>query len=222
MFEEVVNKIREYLEKRVKSGLIEEYSPSMFREWGKGKSIIIGKDLAYELGKYNSALLILWGKAEDKIYLSSSCDGSLAIIVISDIMWSDVMEKYECFRLMRTAFYNLELSGVTIRSLPSQLKVWLRVGKYASEQGFSLGILGRAIIDTMKSLKFIKTTDVIILTSKRDFEALNDVFARAKKITDAMIRMYEEKVLNCEECDYKDVCSEIPELKMIRERIGRV
>ncbi len=221
MFEEVIDKIRNYTRNGLRSGEIQEYLPQSFRIWSRGRDVVTRGELAYELGKQNSALLILWGSAENRIYLSKESDGTLAVIVICDVVWNG-LEKYECFRALRDAFYNLNLSGVTIRSLPSQLKVWLRVARRASEEGFSLGVLARAVNEAMNSFEFVRATDVIILTSRKGMDALEDAFLRAKKITDALIKMHEEKLLNCDECDYRDVCSEIPELKMIRDRMKRV
>lgn len=222
MFDEIVEKIRAYTQDRIKEGKIRRYDPFLFHQWVRRREVVMRNELAYELGKQNSALLLLWGSAENRIYISGDSDGSLAVIVICEILWNEKLEKYECFKSMRDAFYELGLSGITIRSLPSQLKVWLRVSKDATASGFSLGVFGRAILEAMNSIKFVKATDVIILTSKRDIDALSDVFEKAKKITNALIKMHEEKLLNCEECDYKDVCTEIPELKMIREKIRKV
>ncbi|MFN3384801.1 MAG: hypothetical protein ACK401_07905 [Archaeoglobaceae archaeon] len=222
MFDEIVERIRAHIGERIKEGKVYEYNPFLFQEWARGKEVVTRSELAYELGKHESKLLILWGKAENKIYISADSDGFLAIVVVCEVLWDDKLEKYECFKAMRNAFYDLGLSGVTIRSLPSQLRVWLRVSKTAKAKGFDLGVFGRAIVESMNSLSFVRATDVVILTSKKDFEAINDVFARAKKIIDALIKMHEEKVLNCEECDYKDVCSEIPELKKVREKIKGV
>ena len=222
MFDEIVEIIRAHVEEKVKEGKVYEYNPFLFPEWTKGGEIVTRSELAYELGKHESKLLILWGKAENKIYVSEDSDGSLAVVVICEVIQNDKIEDYECFKAMRNAFYSIKLSGVTIRSLPSQLRVWLRVSKKAKTKGFNLGVFGRAILESMNSLSFVRATDVVILTSKKDFEAINDVFARAKRIIDVLIKMHEEKVLNCEECDYKDVCSEIPELKKVREKIRSV
>jgi len=220
MFEEIVERIRNYIAKVTGNELI-EYDPFLFESWNKSKEVVTRNELAYELGKRKSALLLLWGKADNRVYLSKNSDGSLAVIVICDVIWNS-LEKYDCFRALRDTFYSLDLSGVTIRSLPSQLRVWLRVSKKAVAGGFSLGVFARAVVEAMNSLKFVKATDVVILTSERDLEALKEVFSTAKRMTEALIKMHEEKLLNCEECDYKDVCSEIPELKMIRERIRKL
>jgi hypothetical protein len=216
MFEEIIPPIRRFVEENVNSGRFEEVHYLKLPKWEKGRDIIMRKDLAYELGKHNSALLLMWEKAKNRVYLPVNGDGSLAVIIISD---AKVSNEYECFRAMRDSFYGLALKGVTIRSLPSQMRVWLRVGKEADRNGFSLGILGRAVVESMNSLDFVRATDVIILTSKSDMRVLNEQFSRGRRITEALIKMHEEEILNCEECDYRDVCSEIPELKRIRDRI---
>ncbi len=214
MFEEIVDEIRHFVQ--LKSGRLNALSYLDFPQWEKRKDIVLRGELAYELGKQNSALLLMWGEAGNRVYIPDGGDGSFAVIVICD---AEIDEEYKCFRAMRDTFYSLNLKGVTVRSLPSQMRVWLRVGKEADEEGFSLGIFGRAIVESMNSLEFVRATDVIFLTSREDIESLSMQFSKGRRITEALIKMHEEKVLNCEECEYSDVCSEIPELRRIRERM---
>jgi len=219
MFEEIVCEIRRFVNKKSEDGLIDVRNYHEFPSWERGKDVILRGELAYELGKQGSALLLTWGEAENRIYLPRKNGGEwLAVVIISE---AEIGDSYECFRAMRDAFYSLNLRGVTIRSLPSQMRVWLRVGVDASRRGFSLGVFGRAIIESMNSLDFIRATDVILLTSREEIENLKEQFSKGKKITEALIKMHEENVLNCEECDYSDVCSEIPELRRIRERMRK-
>lgn len=214
MFEELVNKIRSFLWKRVEEGLLEVRDYQELPKWERGKDLVLRSDLAYEIGKQNSALLLMWGEAENRVYLPANNGDGLAVIVISD---AEVGDEYECFRAMREAFYSLNLRHVTIRSLPSQMRVWLRVGKDAEREGFNLGVFGRAIVEAMNSLDFVRATDAIFLTSID--ETLNEILNKGRKIVEALVKMHEEKLLNCNECEYGDVCNEIPELRKIRERM---
>jgi hypothetical protein len=217
MFEELVSEIRRFVMREVEEGLIDVRDYQEFPRWERRKDVILRGELAYEFGKQNSILLLTWGKAENRIYLpTNNGKDRLAVIVISDAEIEDV---YECFRAMRDTFYSLNLRGVTIRSLPSQMRVWLRVGRGADREGFNLGVFGRAIIESMNSLDFVRATDVVFFTSREEIEKLKEQFSKGKKIVEALIKMHEEKLLNCEECDYSDVCSEIPELRRIRERM---
>jgi len=95
------------------------------------------------------------------------------------------------------------------------------VSKIASTEGFSLGVFARTVIETMNSVEFVRATDVILLTSRGEIEALKDVFDRARKIAGVLIKMHEKKLLNCKECDYKDICNEVPGLKMTRDEITK-
>ena len=200
MFEELVSEIRRFVNGKVEEGLVDIRDCQEFPGWDRGKDVILRGELAYELGKQSSALLLMWGKAENRIYLpKKNGREQLAVIVISE---AEVDDAYECFRAMRDAFYSLNLRGVTIRSLPSHMRVWL-------------------IIDSMNPLDFVRATDVIFLTSKEEIENLKELFSKGKRIVEALIKMHEEKVLNCDECDYSDVCSEIPELRRIRERMRK-
>ena len=219
MFEELVSEIRRFVNGKVEEGLVDIRDCQEFPGWDRGKDVILRGELAYELGKQSSALLLMWGEAENRIYLpKKNGREQLAVIVISE---AEVDDAYECFRAMRDAFYSLNLRGVTIRSLPSRMRVWLRVGVNADREGFNLGVFGRAIIESMNSLDFVRATDVIFLTSKEETENLKEQFSKGKRIVEALIKMHEEKVLNCDECDYSDVCSEIPELRRIRERMRK-
>jgi len=217
MFEELVGEIRQFVNREVENGLVDVGNYQEFPSWERRKDVILRRELAYELGKQSSALLLMWGEAENRIYLPKKNGRErLAVIVISE---AEVEDAYECFRVMRDAFYGLNLRGVTVRSLPSQMRVWLRVGVDADREGFNLGVFGRAIIESMNSLDFVRTTDVIFLTSKEEIENLKGQFSKGKKIVEALIKMHEEKILNCDECEYRDVCSQIPELRRIRERM---
>lgn len=217
MFEELVGEIRQFVNREVENGLVDVRNYQEFPSWERRKDVILRRELAYELGKQSSALLLMWGEAENRIYLpKKNGKERLAVIVISE---AEVEDAYECFRAMRDAFYGLNLRGVTVRSLPSQMRVWLRVGVDADREGFNLGVFGRAIIESMNSLDFVRATDVIFLTSKEEIENLKGQFSKGKKIVEALIKMHEEKILNCDECEYRDVCSQIPELRRIRERM---
>lgn len=219
MFEELVSEIRQFVNGKVEEGLVDVRDYQEFPGWEREKDVILRRELAYELGKQSSALLLMWGKAENRIYLpKKNGKERLAVIVISE---AEVEDAYDCFRAMRDAFYGLNLRGVTIRSLPSQMRVWLRVGVNANRESFNLGVFGRAIVESLNSLDFVRATDVIFLTSKEEIESLKEQFSKGKKIVEALIKMHEEKVLNCDECDYSDVCSEISELRRIRERMRK-
>lgn len=216
MFEELIDEIRRFLEKSIEERQVTVKDFQDFPRWERRKDVVLKKDLAYEIGKQNSVLLLMWGKAKNRVYLPTWDGKDLAVIIIAD---AEIKDEYECFRAMRDAFYNLNLRDVTIRSLPSQMRVWLRVGKDAERDGFNLGVFGRAVIESMNKIDFVRATDVVFLTS--EINRLKDVFSRGKRIVEALIKMHEEELLNCEECDYSDVCSEIPELKRIRERMKK-
>jgi hypothetical protein len=218
MFEDVVAEIQRFVDEQVKVGRLKEHDFARFPEWRRGKDVILRRDLAFELGKLSSALLLLWGRAADRVYLPERIEGdeTFAIVVICD---AEVKDPYESFKRMRDAFYSLSLKGLTIRSVPSRMQVWCRISRQAVEEGFDLGVWGRAIVETMNALDFISSTDVLFIASNEDMVKIGNCAERARRIVDALIKMGEERLLNCNECDYQDVCSEIPELRKMRERL---
>jgi len=61
---------------------------------------------------------------------------------------------------------------------------------------------------------------LFVTSSPGDVERLSGAAADARRIIEAMMKMYEEKNFDCETCEYSDVCDEVMELKKIREKLA--
>ncbi len=184
-----------------------------FPVWERRKDVVLMKDTEVEIGKRRSEMLVMWshGKGdESRVYVQDGISDSIAVIVISRVTEID---DYTAYRDIRSRFYGINLKGVTLRVLPG--RVWIRIGKEAVRDGFNLGTFGRAVVEEINSLPFVSSTDVVML---REYDELKELFTEARKITGALVKMHEESLFECESCEYKDVCSEIPELKRLRLR----
>jgi CO dehydrogenase/acetyl-CoA synthase beta subunit len=124
----------------------------------------------------------------------------------------------EEYRKLNLAPFRLRLKGYMVRSLPSQLRIWSRVSRGAVERGFSLSVLGGALLRTLRSAFPVSSVEVIFSTSPEGVRALWRVGEKAGKIAGAIGKMVEEASLDCERCDYRDICGSVAELREIRER----
>ncbi len=60
---------------------------------------------------------------------------------------------------------------------------------------------------------------LFVPSSVAEVERLDTAASGARRIIEALMKMYEEKNFDCETCEYKDVCDEVMDLKKIRERL---
>jgi len=133
----------------------------------------------------------------------------------------------EDYRKLNTRQYELELKGYMIKAMPSSLTLWSRVSTRAVEDGFSFGILGKAIMASYREAFPIHSMEVVFVTSsKSDVASLKGLHEEAARIIAAMNKMIEEMSFDCSSCEYLDVCGDVRQLGALREKLmeqrGRV
>ncbi len=132
----------------------------------------------------------------------------------------DFSDEYDCYRDLRDATYNVRLRGFMTRVFPGRQSIWCRVSKEALAGGFSVQVLGSSLIQALKKLEFVRSVEVLFVTSSReDVEELSGPADKVLDIVEALIKMYEEMNFDCEECEYVEVCDEVVELRQIREKL---
>ena len=230
LFDETIRNVNDWLERKRGAGEVREFevAPS---NWPREKSIILKADMQMELGNplQNSLSLLVWsddgsGPARDEVLLigpdlaeAASDALPLARLVI---IRGDFADEYESYRQLLEASYDLDLRGVTSRSLPSRQEIWLRISHDAMREGLSLQTMGNALIEQLKPLDSVEAVQVVYVTSSReDLGELRPVAERARTIVEALVKMYDEMNFDCEECEYEEVCDEVGELRMIHERL---
>ncbi len=79
--------------------------------------------------------------------------------------------------------------------------------------------LASALIKLLKTKDYVRSVEVIFLTSSPDdVRRLREMANPAFRLIAAMDKMAQELDYDCGSCEYQDVCDEAEELKGMRER----
>jgi CO dehydrogenase/acetyl-CoA synthase beta subunit len=230
LFDEVIGNLDGFLRGKQAAGEVREYAPEAPR-WPAERSVVLKADTALELGnpQAGSLSLLLWSGDADRFpsdrivvvgpELRETADQQLPLgrVVVARGVIED---QYESYRELADAVGDVNLRGVTSRSLPSRNEIWLRVSHDVLGQGLGLREMGDVLVDRLKQVDFIQAVEVIYITSgKEDIRGLSPSAEKARTIIDALVKMYDEMNFDCEECEYVEVCDEVVELRGIRERL---
>jgi CO dehydrogenase/acetyl-CoA synthase beta subunit len=231
LFDEQLTEVKRFLSEARREGKVREFRAYNAPPWPAESSLILEEDTAMELGNPKTASLsiLLWTEAhaiEDG--LISLVGPDVGEVKERSLPFAQVLmvrgsfeDEYESYQGLRDAVYDTRLSGFMARTRPSMQRLWCRVGREAVEQGFSLRYLGAALVKRLKEVQAASGVEVLFVTSSPgDVERLSGAAADARRIIEAMMKMYEEKSFDCETCEYRDVCDEVMELKKIREKLA--
>lgn len=231
LFDEQFAEVKRFLAEARRGGKVREFRAFSVPEWPAGSSLVLEEDTATELGNPKTASLsiMLWSEAhaiEDG--LISLVGPDVGEVKERSLPYAQVLmvrglfeDEYESYQELRDAVYDTRLSGFMVRTRPSRQTLWCRVGREAVEQGFSLRYLGAAFVKRLKEVPSASGAEVLFVTSSADdVERLAGAAADARRIIEAMMKMYEEKSFDCETCEYRDVCDEVMELKKMREKLA--
>jgi CO dehydrogenase/acetyl-CoA synthase beta subunit len=118
--------------------------------------------------------------------------------------------------------YDIHLKGYMMRGVSQYLREWSRVSKEAIKNGFSFKILGGAIIDAFSALTYVKSAEVIFITScKADVITMQSIANGVIRRISAINKMVEEMDFDCDTCEYTDVCGDVAELRTMRKKLTR-
>ncbi len=230
LFDDTLSQFRAFLDRKEEEGNLRQYQDIYVSDWPRAPGIILRKDTGIELGNPSiaSQYFLLWTE-KDLV-----TDGTVTLIgpdlneaTLESIPFAQVVlvrgrfsDEYEGYRELRDALYELKLWGFATRSLPGRRNIWCRVSRDALKKGFSLKDLGGALIQELKRIPKVEAAEVTFVTSsKSDVDELKPLASNVGEIVEALIKMYEEMVFDCEACDYREVCDSVKELKEIREKL---
>jgi CO dehydrogenase/acetyl-CoA synthase beta subunit len=231
LFDEQLAEVKRFLSESRREGKVREFRAFSAPAWPAGSSLVLEEDTAIELGNPKTASLsiLLWTEAhaiEDGLIslvgpdVGEVQERSLPFAQVLMVRGS-VEDEYESYQELRDAVYDTRLSGFMVRTRPSRHSMWCRVAREAVGQGFSLRYLGAAFVKRLKEVTSASSVEVLFVTSSPgDVERLSGAAADARRIIEAMMKMYEEKSFDCEACEYRDVCDEVMELKKMREKLA--
>ncbi len=236
MLETYLKELRDYVARKGDIHGIIERSRSQRTPWPAGdrNNIVMKQDTAVEMGnpREESVSFVLWVDNVDLVR-----DGVITVIgpdirekiglsipfgkiVIVGVNGFDKDNSYNRCREMELLRYELDLKGYMMKGVLQNHREWSRVSRDAIETGFSLSVLGSALIEKFKSKNYIESVEVIFMTSsKEDVQELRTILDGAIKIVSAMDKMAEGLAYLCNTCEYKDVCDEVGELRDIHNSL---
>jgi len=230
LFDQPLAEIRDYIDGKYGEGSAQEFPFTPVIPRAEGAQVILSEDTGLELGNPGmpSRTLLLWDAGESvrdgRITLvgpdfPAASASSLPFAQIL-MVGGDFSDEYDCYRDLRDATYNVRLRGFMTRVFPGRQSIWCRVSKEALAGGFSAQVLGSSLIQALKKLDFVRSVEVLFVTSSREeVEELSGPADKVLDIVEALIKMYEEMNFDCEECEYVDVCDEVVELRQIRDKL---
>ena len=230
LFDEQLAEVEQFLAEERSAGNVREFRAESTPQWPSERSLVLEDDTAVELGNPRIASLsfLIWSEGwevdDGGISLIGPDIGEMdkrsvpfAQVLIASGEFTD---EYESYRDVREAMYDTVLEGFMVRTMPSRQTIWCRVSGDAVERGFSLEDLGSALIANLREVESVSGAEALFVTSSvADVERLAPPASGARRIIEALMKMYEEKNFDCETCEYKDVCDEVMDLKKIRERL---
>ena len=200
--------------------------------WPEGDGVVMEEDAAVELGNPSagSRFFLLW--TDDRPVENGRirrvgpalCDlpprgTPLGTVILVRGSFDD---PYECYCDLRDAVYGASLDGFSVRTLPSRQQLWCRVSKDAMARGFTFDHLAAAWIRRAQALSFVQAAEVFFVTSPGEtFEALAPIAQTTRRIVEALMKMGEEMRMDCEDCEYFDVCDTVQELRRYRDQLAR-
>ncbi len=233
LFSDTIAAVRTFVSRtEPRSSRVEGHAPV----WpgGGGRNIVLKEDTGLELGspEKDSVSCLLW--THD---LSKVTDGMITLlgrdfpenpgmslpfgkVVIAGVEGFTEDNAYERHKEMDFLRYDLDLRGFMLRAVSQFMREWCRISNEALQNGFSVRVLGSALMELFRSKGFVKSVEVIYCTSSTaDVARLKEVTSPAEKIIAAMNKMAAEMDFECESCDYRAVCDDATELKSMREKL---
>ncbi len=225
LFDEEIERLSAYLKKKEENGTVRKTKYNDHKDWPVKSSIVLKEDVGAELGNPETASesILVWTEdleIEDGVIIVGPdlSEGKRHLPFAQILIFKGRFEdEYECYRKLRRMQRDVNLDGYMLRAVPQ--RIWIRVSKEALKKGFSLGILGRALIDRFKKENYIDAVEVIFVTSSEEVRELRDISNRVQRIVGAMNKMVEELSFDCDDCTYSDVCNEVLKLRKIRRKL---
>ncbi len=226
--------INAFLSRKHKEGKVNVFHHQGKPDWpvSEDRNLVLGQDTAVELGNPRDAstACLLW--LNDPVLIAhrrvsvvgpdlpqlKGKRASFAKIVV--VGGEDFTEDncYQRYREMEQVRYDIHLQGYMMRGVSQYQREWSRISREAIDKGFSFQVLGGALIDKMSALKFVRSVEVIFVTSSReDVLQIKPVADNAMKIIGAMNKMASELSLDCDTCEYSEVCDDVAELRSMRQ-----
>lgn len=236
LFENTLKEIRSFLSRKSAEGKVCEHLHTSPAGWpvDRRRNIVMAQDTAVELGhpRDASTVFLFWTNDPSLVShgritivgpdLPALADRQVSYgrVVIAGVEGFDAENSYERYREMELLRYDLHLKGYMMRGVSQHGREWSRVSREAIASGFSLKTLGGALIDRLAALPYVRSAEVVFVTSGReDVLELQKTADPVMNVIGAMNKMVEEMSLDCDTCAYNPVCGEVAELRSMRNAL---
>jgi CO dehydrogenase/acetyl-CoA synthase beta subunit len=238
LFDRHFESIELYLEQMREAEKVSKFICQDNTRWPEAgdRDLILASETAVELGnpKDGSAAFLIWGNRPDKIEHGrtsvigpdlSELDGQripFGKVVLIGGEDFDETNSYQRYRQLDSVRYDIRLKGYMMRGVSQYGREWSRVSRKAIDEGLSFAILGGMLIDRYMQLEFVRSVEIVFVTS--GIQDMKPIFPTAEsvlKITAAMNKMAEDESFDCDTCEFNDVCNDVEELRAMRKQIEK-
>lgn len=237
LFDDSVVSIRDFLERKRSAGEVRTTRLSGETNWPAGErgNIVLAADAGVELGnpRVESVSFMVWTEKADAVEddvvhvvgpdLPESIGKSLpfgkAVLVrVNGMSEENCYERHRALELLR---YDLNLKGYMMRAVSQYLREWSRVSRESVDKGFSFGTLAGALAKMYRAIDYVTAVEIVFVTSSQeDVRTLGETGLRVERLIGAMNKMAQEMTFDCGACDFTDVCSEVADLRSMRNTLG--
>lgn len=189
--------------------------------------MILGKEMAYELGGQNTLGLsgclyttkpllyqqgvYLYGRDLTQITEHQS----YARIVFVQLEEStDEEALYRKFREIDYVRYHIHPEGFMARISPVSQREPVRISRKALQKNISFRDIGQLYLEQYQKIAQVKNVNVIFVTHRDfDYRALEEMLGRAEQITQSLNHIFTSLNMDCSTCSLKTVCDEVEGLR---------
>lgn len=237
-FDDLIREIREFLESPDREEQTRRFQERDVIPWASGgkRNIVLKSDMGVELGNPSdeSTSFLVWTNnldlVQDGVIRLDGPDiwecenshlpfGKIMLIGGRGFDEENCCERYREMELLR---YDLSLEGYMIRAVSQYMREWSRVSKKAVRDRFSFSILGGTLIKLYKSLEYIDAVEVVFVSSSPEaVRRLRGLGEQVMRYIGAMRKLSEPHLLDCDSCEYRDVCDDVSELRAMRNSMKK-
>lgn len=234
LFDSHLENIRTFLTDRDGKGGTTAFTSEKRISWPSGgnSNLVLSTDTAVELGSPKTAAtsFLFWTDRPEAVR-----HGRISLIgpdirretrslvpfgkaVMIEVSGFDENNSYDRYRDLELAKYDISLAGYMMRAVSQYQREWSRISKTAVRDGFSLSLLGSALINELLKKPYVHGVEIVFVTSTvEDVLALKTIGDEVGEIIGAMNKMVEEMDFDCDSCEYSPVCDEVSELRSMRQ-----
>ena len=237
-FDDLIKEIREFIEHLNNKGQTRTFHERNVTPWASGgkRNIVLKSDMGVELGNpsdESTSFLVCTNHVDlvrDGVIRLEGPDigecknrhlpfGKIVLVGGRGFHEENCCERYREMELLR---YDLSLKGYMIKAVSQYMREWSRVSKNAVADRFSFSTLGGALINLYKSLDYIDAVEVLFVSSSPEaVRRIRGFGEQVMRYIGAMRKLSEPHLLDCDSCEYRDVCDDVGELRAMRNTMKK-